>query len=218
MDKALNIFTLIEKAKIIFWDFDGVIKDSVRVKIDSFCQLFEPYGSEIVEKVRVHNEQNGGMSRLEKFPIYLSWVGEEATESRIKELSEQFKCLVLDGVIHSNWIPGVEDYLRSNIFNQKFILVSATPKKELDLILKRLQLENIFLESFGAPDSKITGIRSMLALLKVDPKDTVMIGDSIADKNAADACIVPFVLKRNDMNRKIFENYLGYTIDDFTKL
>ena len=63
----------IKEIQLIFWDFDGVIKDSVQVKISSFCKLFEHYGLEVVEKIRVHNERNGGMSRYMKFPIYLDW-------------------------------------------------------------------------------------------------------------------------------------------------
>ncbi|MBD75016.1 MAG: haloacid dehalogenase, partial [Rickettsiales bacterium] len=42
---------LIKKAKIIFWDFDGVIKESVSVKSDAFEKLFQPFGIEIAKKV-----------------------------------------------------------------------------------------------------------------------------------------------------------------------
>ena len=63
--------------KILFWDFDGVIKDSVEVKTQAFFQLFEPFGELVAEKVRKHHEAHGGMSRFDKFPIYLQWAGLE---------------------------------------------------------------------------------------------------------------------------------------------
>ena len=34
--------------KLVFWDFDGVIKDSVTVKTDAFSKLFEKYGEKKV--------------------------------------------------------------------------------------------------------------------------------------------------------------------------
>lgn len=218
MDKAITISDLVNKAKIIFWDFDGVIKDSVKVKVDSFCLLFESYGTDVVGRIRKHNEDNGGMSRFEKFPIYLSWVGEEITDSRIKDLSNQFSELVLSVVLNSEWIPGVENYLRQNLYNQIFILVSATPLVELNLILHKLKLSEVFKDVYGSPISKECSIILGLEKFKILPGETVMIGDSMADKKAADACKIPFILKKSELNRKIFDKYTGHSICDLTEI
>ncbi len=208
---------LIKIKKVIFWDFDGVIKDSVSVKVESFCKLFESYGTDIVDKIRVHNQNNGGMSRFEKFPIYLNWVGEKVSDNRIKDLNQQFSQLVLDAVINSEWIPGVESYLRNNYFNQTFVLVSATPLTELRIILENLDLTNIFKLVYGSPTSKEASILSALDILGIPFGDTVMIGDSMADKNAADFCKIPFILKKSELNSKIFNNYNGHSIIDLTE-
>ena len=45
----------LKSAKVIFWDFDGVIKDSVKVKTDAFEKLFSTYGNDIVKKIRGPN-------------------------------------------------------------------------------------------------------------------------------------------------------------------
>ena len=42
-------------AKIVFWDFDGVIKDSVDVKTQAFMELFDIHGSNVVQKVVTHH-------------------------------------------------------------------------------------------------------------------------------------------------------------------
>lgn len=55
--------------KAIFWDFDGVIAESVNVKTEAFYNLYLPYGIEIAEKVRRHHLDNGGMSRFENSAI-----------------------------------------------------------------------------------------------------------------------------------------------------
>ena len=64
---------ILESADFIIWDFDGVIKDSVKVKSDAFEQLFLPFGKKLAKEVRLHHETNGGMSRFDKLHIYWSW-------------------------------------------------------------------------------------------------------------------------------------------------
>ena len=54
----------IKPCKLIFWDFDGVIKDSVEVKTHAFEYLFPDGDADFLRKVRMHHEANGGMSRL----------------------------------------------------------------------------------------------------------------------------------------------------------
>lgn len=71
MKCADSVKTLIGSAELIFWDFDGVIKDSVSVKTLAFEKLFLPYGKKIAQKVKNHHEANGGVSRFEKIPLYL---------------------------------------------------------------------------------------------------------------------------------------------------
>ena len=77
---------IIKCASIVFWDFDGVIKDSVEVKAAAFERLFLPYGAEIARRVRQHHEAHGGMSRFDKVPLYLAWVMEYLKLSRQTEI------------------------------------------------------------------------------------------------------------------------------------
>ena len=48
----------IESFKTIFWDFDGVIKDSVDVKSDAFKQLFLPFGKDMANRIKEHHLAN----------------------------------------------------------------------------------------------------------------------------------------------------------------
>ena len=202
----------------IFWDFDGVIKDSIEVKTQAFVRLFQPFGPGVAERVREHHEANGGMSRFDKLPIYLRWAGEEASEFRVNDFCDQFSQLVLQGVIEAPWVPGVEDFLRSNFYQQTFVLVSATPQDELKQILLALDLTACFAEVFGAPTRKKDAIRMTLADHGVDPQACLMIGDAGADLEAAQANQVPFLLRRHETNAKVFADYAGPFIKDFTAL
>ena len=77
----------LESYKFVFLDFDGVIKDSVEVKADAFEQLFSSYGEDIVKRLRIHHEANGGVSRYEKLPLYLEWFGIRPDENTIEEFA-----------------------------------------------------------------------------------------------------------------------------------
>ena len=69
MNKELAI-NKVTKARVIFWDFDDVIKDSVSVKTKAFSILFEKYGREIQEKVVSYHLENGGVSRFDKVKYF----------------------------------------------------------------------------------------------------------------------------------------------------
>ena len=56
--------------KGIIFDFDGVIAQSVEVKTEAFADMYKEYGKAVVNKVVQHHEDNGGMSRFEKFRLY----------------------------------------------------------------------------------------------------------------------------------------------------
>lgn len=203
--------------KTVFWDFDGVIKDSVEVKTRAYVDLFAPYGPEVAEKVRSHHQANGGMSRFDKIPIYLRWAGEEPVAELVNMFCAKFSQLALQGVIDSPWVSGVEDYLRNNLHQQTYVLVSATPQDELEQILLALDLVKCFSAVFGAPTSKKEAVRMTLAGRGISPQDCIMIGDARADMEAAQANNIHFLLRRHESNAEVFATYVGPSIRDFTE-
>lgn len=207
---------LLSIPQLIFWDFDGVIKDSVEVKTEAFVQLFQPYGVEVAEQVRVHHEANGGMSRFDKLPLYLRWAGVDPTEDRVREYCEQFGQLALQGVIDAPWVPGAEEYLRTNPHHQIFVIVSATPQEELEQILRALDLRTCFVAVFGASTSKKDAISSTLQSYNISPQHCLMIGDARADWDAAQANHVAFLLRRHATNGRVFEHDACDSVEDFT--
>lgn len=206
---------MLKEFNTIFWDFDGVIKDSVEVKTDAYIKLFEVFGLDVVEKVRHHHKCNGGMSRFDKFPIYLKWAGVKPAPEIIEDYSNKFSQLVLQGVIDSPWVSGAEQYLRKNEYKQTFVLVSATPQDELEFILDALDLTECFTKIFGAPINKVNAIADALKSLNLDPSSCLMIGDSLADLNAASSNKVHFLLRRHIGNAEIFSAYTKPSIEHF---
>ena len=58
----------------VFFDFDGVIPDSVYVKTKPFAKIFRHYGPEVEQAVVDHHLANGGVSRFEKFEYYYTHI------------------------------------------------------------------------------------------------------------------------------------------------
>jgi len=209
---------LLDRQRYVFWDFDGVIKDSVKVKSDAFKQLFEPFGSLVVNKVKMHHEENGGISRFEKLPLYLNWAGETLSDKLIYEYSTKFSKLVKQKVIDSQWVPGVFDYLEGNYQDRIYFLITATPQNEIVEILHTLGIEHYFNEVVGSPVKKDFAIDKIIRKYSITPDEALMIGDSSSDYEAATSNKVPFLLRRTLLNRSLQEEYSCLMINDFINI
>jgi HAD superfamily hydrolase (TIGR01549 family) len=200
---------------VIFWDFDGVIKESVAVKTGAYIRLFEPFGPEVADRVRQHHECNGGMSRFEKIPLYLAWSGRTPDGEEVARYCAAFGAAVRQAVIDSAWVPGAREYLEANNRRQRFVIVTATPQDEMEEILKMLHIGHWFWEVHGAPTGKAEAIRSVLARSECVSTDALVIGDSRSDYLAASANGVPFLLRRTPLNRALQSEFHGAQCEDF---
>ena len=205
----------IKKFDAIFWDFDGVIKESVEVKSDAFEKLFLPFGKYLAKKVRVHHEAHGGMSRFEKLPIYLEWTGKKLSDQLINEYSERFSKLVKQKVIDSDWVYGVLYYLKNYKEKQTFFLITATPQQEIEEIMINLNIENYFEHIIGFPTKKRDAIKTLLDKYSINPEHAVMIGDSISDYEAAVINHMPFVLRETNLNKNLQKKLNCLVIVDY---
>ena len=210
------MFEFLSKYKIVFWDFDGVIKESVEVKTNAFRELFRSFGEEVMVKVTTHHINNGGMSRFNKIPIYLTYAGIDPTEKNINDFCNQFAVLVEDEVVNCNWVPGVLPVINNcKKENQHFVLVTATPQDEIERILTRLNIINIFSNIFGSPMTKSDAINFCLKLYNVNSKESIMIGDSIADFEASQKTGSDFLLRRTPENVISMKHFTGNFINNF---
>ena len=149
------MYKSLQSFQILFWDFDGVIKDSVKVKTDAFRKLFAPYGTKVQDLVQKHHEANAGISRFEKIPYYFKeFVGKTLSKEEVVRWCQFFGNEVLEKVCQSPWVPGVFEYLQKYSKKQSFYLVTATPQEEIEIIMDRLKLDIFFSGVYGAPKKK----------------------------------------------------------------
>ena len=202
--------------RVLFWDFDGVLKESVDVKTRAFVRLFESFGADIARRVREHHESNGGMSRFDKLPLYMGWAGIAASDDAVSRYCELFSAAVFRAVIDAPWVPGAREYLEANHSRQHFVIVTGTPQAEIAQILEQLGIADWFCEVHGAPTAKAAAIQSALASLGCRARDAMMIGDSESDLSAAAATNVDFLLRRTPLNSSLQRSYTGPQCEDFS--
>lgn len=177
-----------------FFDFDGVLADSVEVKTRAFAKLFEPFGAEIEAKVVDHHRRHGGMTRVDKFRHYYKvFLHELLSEETLDGLCQQFSQLVVNEVVFAPEIPGAEDFLKKYHKAVPCFVISASPEKEIREIVKRRELHKYFKEVLGAPTSKNKNLKNILIKYNLKPSECLFFGDAESDYRAAKRSGVNFL-------------------------
>lgn len=206
------------KIKYIFFDFDGVLAESVNIKTEAFREMYLIYGNEFAQKVVDHHLANGGVSRYEKFRIYNGeWLGEDLTLEREKELASQFSKLVLEGVVNSAEVEGTSQFLESNSQYIKYI-ITGTPTIEIKPILREREMDHFFEEVYGSPEKKEYWVEEIIKKERISPEECVFVGDALADYKAALSNEVHFVLRETEEAASLFKNYQGFSIKNLKGL
>jgi len=171
----------------VFFDFDGVILDSVDVKTKAFGKMFEAYGSDVQKEVVQYHSENCGVSRFEKFRYYYENIlNIKIGESEIQELSKQFSELVVEGVIDSPFIRGAFETLE--LLKERQIpsyVVSGTPHDEINFIVKKKGLSGYFEEVHGSPRKKWEISSEIVGSRGYNSERCLFIGDAMTDYHAA---------------------------------
>lgn len=171
----------------IFWDFDGVICDSVNIKTEAFSDMFEQYGTEIQKKVVDFHLQNGGVSRFEKFRhFYENFLNQSITQSQIDNLAKDFSDLVMSKVLASDYIDGaIETLEKFHEKNTPMFVISGTPDDEIKNIVKERNLSKYFLDVKGSPKKKIELVKEIFDISNYNNKNCIFIGDALSDYDCA---------------------------------
>ena len=171
----------------VFFDFDGVILDSVGVKTEAFAKLFRPYGPKVEKAVVAYHLAHGGVSRYMKFCYALEeLLGEPAGEARLESLGRAFSDLVRQGVLEAPIVDGVMASLEMlQCQGIPAFVVSGTPEDELKQVVEERGLASFFEEVHGSPRTKCDIIESLLMSYGLTPSRCLMVGDAMTDYLAA---------------------------------
>lgn len=199
----------IDKYRFYFFDFDGVLVDSLGIKTEAFGSLFEGYGEEIVKKVRQYHMDHGGVSRYKKFQYYYEVLLKKTiTPEIMKRLDDEFSKCVKEKVIKAPMIPGAQEFLdqlkdkRKNMF-----VISGTPQEEIRDIVHQRKLSPFFKEVLGSPKTKDENLKILMKKYNVQSSEAIFFGDALSDYSAATGEHIDFVAVAGDHNEEIFRPY-----------
>ena len=195
------------QADAYFFDFDGVIVDSIEIKAKAFASLFMNYGSEIQSKVVTHHLNYGGMTRSDKIKYYFeNFINQKISEDRLIAYCERFSKIVEKNVVTAPEIVGVTDFLQKISKDTKCFIVSATPDDELIRIVEKRDLKQYFIEVLGSNRSKRENLSYLLKKYSLVSSNCKFFGDAMSDYDAAKNCSVPFVGIIPDTDAPLYKN------------
>jgi phosphoglycolate phosphatase-like HAD superfamily hydrolase len=205
--------------KNIFFDFDGVIAESVSAKTDAFREMYLPYGKDIAAKVVEYHKSHGGVSRYEKFKYFhKEFLNEVIVQKKVDELAIHFSNIVLDKVINSLEVPGANYFIEKYHKKFQFWVITGTPTKEIELIAEKRKLTNFFNGLHGSPNNKRYWTENLIKKYNLKRDEIIFLGDATTDMDAAYFSKTHFALRENDENKEIFKDYKGLRFKDFYQL
>jgi len=201
--------------KTIFWDFDGVIVDSMPIRDYGFAKIFEDFDKDLVDKLLEYHTLNGGLSRYVKIRyFYNTLLGLEVSDERVQELADSFSTIMKKELTNKKYlITETIKFIEENYKNYNFHIVSGSDEKELNYLCKELGLTKYFKTIEGSPTPKNDLVKNILEVYSYNPKESVLIGDSINDYEAANINGMTFY-GYNNKDLKEFDRY----IEDFNSL
>jgi phosphoglycolate phosphatase-like HAD superfamily hydrolase len=180
--------------KNILWDFDGVIMNSMPVRDKGFEVILKQYPSEQVEELMLFHRLNGGLSRYVKFRHFFEVIRKESiTEDEILILASSFSEIMLEELLNpSLLIQDSLSFIKENAIKYNMHVVSGSDEKELKHICNELNLSDFFRSIKGSPTTKIINVGNLISENGYKHNETLLIGDSINDAEAAQANKIRF--------------------------
>jgi len=172
--------------KIVIFDFDGVLVESVSAKSEAFYELFSPYGPEKARQALDFHLQNPGMFRTKKIRLIFSkYLGIELSSEELGKQLQLFAEMAVAKVIRAPWVPGALEFLETGPPLPRYV-VSAAPEDELQFIVKKRNLMRYLRGVYGGPAKKKDLLLKIAALERCEVEELLFIGDAISDWRAAE--------------------------------
>lgn len=183
----------------IFWDFDGVLMDSNKVRDFGFEKVLAQYPAEEVEKLLKFHRENGGLSRYVKFRYFFEEVrGEAITEAGVKEWADRFSVIMRKLLVDpSLLIRETIDFVKKNHEKYQMYIVSGSDQAELRYLCRKMNIASCFKGIHGSPKPKTQWLKELLIRHNYLPGNCLMIGDSHNDYTAAKENNILFMAYNN---------------------
>lgn len=176
-----------KKYKVIFWDFDGVLLNSNKIRDLGFIEVLKDYPENQVDQLMEFHQKNGGLSRYVKFRyFYENILGTSITEEEVNNLAGKFSDIMMK-LLNDNTllIDETLSFVKANHSDYRMHIVSGSDQAELRLLCENLKINHYFASIHGSPTPKNDLVKNLLKENNYDSSNCLLIGDSINDYEAA---------------------------------
>lgn len=180
--------------QVLLLDFDGVIVDSVKLKVDAYLTIYAGESPDKLAAVLDYQRRHAGETRRVKFRHFEATLfGRPVTHESIEALSREYTRLVHEAVLQCALIHGAGEFLDAARGAATMHVVSGTPHDELTDIVLRRGLAPYFASWHGAPATKPVAVRELAMAAGVRREQMLAIGDGTTEFDAAAALGIPFL-------------------------
>jgi len=173
--------------KNIIFDFDGVILDSIPVKTEAFRNLFKAFPTDKVNELIEYHICNGGQSRYLKIEYFFNEIlGKAINKKEILAYAENYSLLTKEELSKKKYfIEETLEFIQKNYKKYAMHIASGASEDDLYYICNKLDLNEYFISINGSPMLKSLIIEDILLNYKYKKEETVLVGDSFNDFEAA---------------------------------
>jgi phosphoglycolate phosphatase len=179
----------------IFLDFDGVIMDSMTLKLDAYCHALVEFGFSR-EEIRTQQLLYAGLSRSRALPLmYKALSGGDAITPEAQErVLARFAEEDLRLRPRMRLMPGALEFLEEAARRaMPLAVVTGTPQEVIDGTVDHFGIRRWFREVHGWPPIKAEHLAGLLARHGLKPGEAIYVGDAVQDLRAAEAAGIPFI-------------------------
>lgn len=163
--------------KILIFDFDGVISDSLVMQIDTVNSFAEKYN---YQKIKSPNQYRRYTMQeiIEKIKI---------PKDKSEEIAQLIKKTSANNYSKVRLFPGIKNVLVDLAKNYNLYILSSNGKKAINIFLKKEKMTNVFKDVYstnGLFDKHIV-LDQIISKYKFDKNNIAYIGDECRDIEAA---------------------------------
>jgi len=171
---------------LIGLDFDGVIMDSMGLKLDSYCYAFagEGFAREDIRRLQL---ESAGLSRFKTIPfMYESLTGKPIPPEAAARAVDRFREHDEASRVKMRLMDGARDFLEAaRARGIPMAIVTGTPQEVIEKTLEHFSLRGYFTGVRGTPGSKAEHLTRLAKQAGADPARCLYVGDAIKDQEAA---------------------------------
>ncbi|WP_072682435.1 HAD family hydrolase [Arcobacter sp. LA11] len=196
--------------KNIIFDFDGVILDSMPTRDYGFREIFKEFDNNLVEKLIDYHNINGGLSRFVKIRyFYEELLNKNISDNEVQLLANSFSKIMKNELIKKKYlITNTVEFIINNHIKYNLHIASGSEHNELNYLCEKLELKDFFLTINGSPIKKNIIVENIINHNNYLKNETILIGDSINDYEAAQANQIKFY-GFNNLELKRLDSYIN---------